>query len=110
MCAAISENGVLTHIPVIGPYNTDHLLAFLDTLYRDIIPKNERGLPGDDLNKYVVVWDNVRFHLSHQIRQWFTAHDRILVEYLPPYSPFINPIEECFSAWRWKVYDRGPHT
>ena len=24
--------------------------------------------------------------------------------YLPPYSPFLNPIEELFSAWRWKVY------
>ena len=28
---------------------------------------------------------------------------------LPPYSPFLNPIEEFFSAWRWKVYDRQPH-
>lgn len=37
MCAAISENGVLTHIPCLGPYNTQHLLTFLDTLYRDII-------------------------------------------------------------------------
>ncbi|KAK0133507.1 hypothetical protein N1851_030967 [Merluccius polli] len=56
MCAAISENGVLTHIPRLGPYNTQHLLTFLDTLYRDIIPENERGLTGDHLNKHVVVW------------------------------------------------------
>lgn len=28
--------------------------------------------------------------------------------YLPPYSPFLSPIEEFFSAWRWKVYDRQP--
>ncbi|CAL9699122.1 unnamed protein product [Knipowitschia caucasica] len=34
MCAAISENGVLGHIPLLGPYNTQHLLAFLDILYR----------------------------------------------------------------------------
>ncbi len=27
---------------------------------------------------------------------------------LPTYSPFLNPIEEFFSAWRWKVYDRQP--
>ena len=33
MCAAISEHGVLTHIPLIGPYNTQHLLNFLETLY-----------------------------------------------------------------------------
>ncbi len=61
MCAAISENGVLTHIPRLGPYNTQHLLTCLDTLYRDIIPENERGLTGDHLNKHVVVCDNVRF-------------------------------------------------
>ncbi|XP_019213039.2 uncharacterized protein LOC109201840 [Oreochromis niloticus] len=107
MCAAISDNGVLTHIPLLGPYNTQHLLTFLDTLYRDLVPENERG--GGQLSKYVVVWDNVRFHHSHQVREWFAAHDRILVEYLPPYSPFLNPIEEFFSAWRWKVYDRHPH-
>ena len=29
---------------------------------------------------------------------------RFSVQYLPPYSPFLNPIEEIFSAWRWKVY------
>lgn len=32
------------------------------------------------------------------------------MEFFPPYSPFLNPIEEFFSAWRWKVYDRQPHT
>ncbi|XP_016366756.1 uncharacterized protein LOC107707284 [Sinocyclocheilus rhinocerous] len=49
MGAAISENGVLTHIPIIGPYNTECLVTFLDTLYRDIIPEQERGQIGDDL-------------------------------------------------------------
>ena len=29
---------------------------------------------------------------------------------LPPYSPFLNPIEECFSMWRWNVYDLNPYT
>nr|XP_023660031.1 uncharacterized protein LOC111839927 [Paramormyrops kingsleyae] len=53
MCAAMSDNGILTHIPLLGPYNTQHLLTFLDTLYRDIVPENERG--GGQLNKYVVV-------------------------------------------------------
>ncbi len=36
------------------------------------------------------------------------AHERITVEFLPPYSPFINPIEEFFSVWRWKVCDNRP--
>lgn len=25
------------------------------------------------------------------------------------YSPFLNPIEEFFSAWRWKVYNYRPY-
>ena len=70
MGAAISENGVLTHIPLFGPYNTERLVTFLDTLYRDLIPEPERDQIGDDL-PYVIVWDNVSFHRSNIIRQWF---------------------------------------
>ncbi|CAM4623613.1 unnamed protein product [Leuciscus chuanchicus] len=51
MCAAISEHGVLTHIPLIGPYNTQHLLNLLETLYRALIPDDERGLFREDLPK-----------------------------------------------------------
>lgn len=58
---------------------------------------------------FVVVCDNVAFHHSAAVTAWFTAHPRISVLFLPPYSPFLNPIEEFFSAWRWKVYDHCPH-
>ncbi|KAL0153040.1 hypothetical protein M9458_051639 [Cirrhinus mrigala] len=97
MCAAISENGVRTHIPHIGPYNTQLLLAFLNALYRDLIPEQERGLVRPHLPNYVVVWDNVSFHRTNSVRDWFAAHERITVEFLPPYSPFLNPIEVFFS-------------
>uniref|UniRef100_A0A1A8VF77 DDE superfamily endonuclease n=1 Tax=Nothobranchius furzeri TaxID=105023 RepID=A0A1A8VF77_NOTFU len=66
--------------------------------------------PGDNRTMYVVVWDNVSFHHSAVVRQWFAAHGRMLMEFLPPYTPFLNPTEEFFSSWRWKVYDRHPHT
>jgi len=33
----------------------------------------------------------------------------ITISHLPPYSLFLNAIEEFFSVWRWKVYDRQPH-
>ncbi|XP_023119563.2 uncharacterized protein LOC111564304 [Amphiprion ocellaris] len=110
MGVAISENGVVTHIPIIGPYNTEHLVTFLDTLYRDLIPEQERGQTGENLPKFVIVWDNVSFHRSNIIRQWFATHNRMLMEFLSPYSPFLNPIEEFFSPWRWKMYDCQPHT
>lgn len=57
--------------------------------------------------RYVVVWD-VSFHRAAPVQNGFADHPPFLAQYLPPYSPFLNPIEELFSAWRWKVYDRQP--
>ena len=104
MCTAISENGVVTHIPSLGPYNTQKLLVFLDRLHSDLIPLHEGGLVGPHLPTFVIVWDNVSFHRGPLIRAWFTAHPRMLMVLLSPYSPFLNSIEEFFSAW-WRVYE-----
>ncbi len=41
-CAAISENGMLTRIPRIRPYDTQHVLTILETLYMTLIPDDER--------------------------------------------------------------------
>ncbi len=102
---AISENGISTHIPHIGLYNTQLILAFLNTLYCDLTPEQERGLVRPDRPVYVIVWDNVSFHQTNIFREWFTSHEMIILEFPPPYSPFLNPIEEYFSALRWKVYN-----
>jgi len=58
---------------------------------------------------FIIVWDNVAFHLSRAVTEWFAAHPRMVSLFLPPYSPFLNPTEEFFSLWRWKVYDHHPH-
>ncbi len=71
-----------------------------------LIPPDQ--VDGPEQLRYVVIWDNVSFHRAALVRNWFTAHPCFLVVYLPPYSPFLNPIEEFFSAWRWKVYDWNP--
>ncbi|KAJ4940174.1 hypothetical protein JOQ06_026483 [Pogonophryne albipinna] len=106
LCAAISTQGVLAHIPVMGAYNSQRVLAFLDVLYDRLVPPEER----DQVRLvHVVIWDNVAFHHSRDVRAWFEAHPHMAMEFLPPYSPFLNPIEEFFSAWRWKVYDHHPH-
>ncbi|KAI2652464.1 Protein FAM243A [Labeo rohita] len=70
-------------------------------------PDSRTRIVRPHLPNYVVVWDNVSFR-TNIVRDWFAAHERITVEFLPPYSPFLNPIEEFFSAWRWKVYDHRP--
>ena len=60
--------------------------------------------------RYVIVWDNVSFHRAATVQNWIVDHPQFLLLYLPPpYSPFLNPIEELFSACRSKVYDRQPY-
>ena len=49
--------------------------------------------------------NEIRATLVDHVQNWFQQHPHFTVLYLPPYSPFLNPIEEFFSAWRWKVYD-----
>ncbi|RXN16694.1 hypothetical protein ROHU_008251 [Labeo rohita] len=100
MCAAISNDGVLCHIPTIGPYNTECLITFLDALKEILIPPEERGLLRPGMTLYVIIWDNVAFHHSRLVNEWFAAQPRIMMQFLPAYSPFLNPVEEFFSAWR----------
>ncbi|XP_026032840.1 uncharacterized protein LOC113027441 [Astatotilapia calliptera] len=103
LCAAICLRGLLHHHAILGPYNSQHILTFLDALH-DIVVQNRPDQP-----RFVVIWDNVSFHRAALVQAWFSNHNQFEVVYLPPYSPFLNPIEEFFSAWRWRVYDRQPH-
>nr|XP_024659555.1 uncharacterized protein LOC112435343 [Maylandia zebra] len=107
MCAAIANAGLLLHRCQVGPYNTERLLAFLNDLHQRLVP--EQGQEGENMRTFVITWDNVAFHHLQAITTWFEVHPRLVSLFLPPYSPFLNPIEEFFSAWRWKVYDHQPH-
>nr|XP_024659045.1 uncharacterized protein LOC112435148 [Maylandia zebra] len=107
MCAAIANAGLLLHKCQVGPYNTERLLAFLNDLHQRLVP--EQGQEGENMRTFVITWDNVAFHHLQAITTWFEVHPRLVSLFLPPYSPFLNPIEEFFSAWRWKVYDHQPH-
>ncbi|XP_060762799.1 uncharacterized protein LOC132872186 [Neoarius graeffei] len=105
MCAALTQNGVLHHHATLGPYNTGHILTFLDNIHDILAPKEENP----EQARFVVIWDNVSFHRSQLVQNWFVNHPHFSVVNLPPYSPFLNPIEEFFSTWRWKVYDHRPY-
>ncbi|RXN25040.1 receptor-type tyrosine- phosphatase U-like protein [Labeo rohita] len=110
LCVAMGSEGLVHRHAVLGSYNTQRLLTFLEEL-RDILLDRQQHHPGPAHHIYVIIWDNVRFHRTNQIREWFTTNsNQFLNVCLPPYSPFLNPIEEFFSSWRWKVYDRQPYT
>lgn len=94
MCAAISENGMATHIPSLGPYNSQKLLIFLGPPYTDLVPENERGLT------YHTMWSCGTMWISTMARLSGPGS-------LPIIFTFLNPIEEFFlrleveSVWTW---------
>lgn len=68
---------------------SEQVVAFIDALARDV--------KADQLT--VVVLDNARFHTSHKVKEkqptW--AEKGILLRFLPPYCPHLNPIE---ALWK----------
>ncbi|XP_038132929.1 uncharacterized protein LOC119777997 [Cyprinodon tularosa] len=60
MCAAMTDHGIIHHHATLGPYNTAHLITFLDTLHNTLIPPDQ--IDGPEQLRYVVIWDNVSFH------------------------------------------------
>jgi transposase len=49
--------------------------------------------------KYVFVLDNVGYHKTQPVKNLLDKNSHFIsVEFLPPYSPELNPIETC-----WKV-------
>ena len=89
--AAMSSEGVETLKVVSGTVDGD---SFLDFIQRDLLPLL---LPFNGSNRNsVVIMDNCSVHHVAGVEALITEVGA-LVHYLPPYSPDLNPIEECFS-------------
>ena len=69
--------------------NSMVFLAFLNGLFEEL----------DKNKKYVLILDNASWHKTQVVKNRFKKHsDWISVEFIPPYSPELNPIET-----NWKV-------
>tara|TARA_B100001245_G_C22562704_1_gene280717 strand:+ start:124 stop:558 length:435 start_codon:yes stop_codon:yes gene_type:complete len=44
---------------------------------------------------FILVWDRLSAHRAKLVRDYLEEHPEILVEWLPPYAPEINPEEFC---------------
>jgi transposase len=89
--ACVSDAG-LVHVEMKkGSYKTDTFCQFLGSLL----------LPLDT----VILLDNVKFHHSASVRT-LAAEKGWTLLYVPPYSPWFNPIEGCFSVVK-RAFRRG---
>jgi transposase len=87
--AAFSKNELIGKMDIKGSINTDLFLEFIDSL--DLYP----GM--------VLLMDNVRFHHSNRVKE-LCKDKNIDILYTPPYSPWFNPIELCFSIVKRSFY------
>lgn len=55
--------------------------------------------------KYVFILDNARYHKSSTIMKYFKNLEKadIKIEFIPPYSPELNPTETCWKIIRQNV-------
>ena len=51
--------------------------------------------------RVVVITDNAKYHHARLHRTWRETHaDRFVLDFLPPYSPELNPIERVWKLTR----------
>jgi transposase len=94
VAAAMSEGGIVHFKVYRGAYNRERFSEFLVEL---ILKLTEQGKAN-----CIFVMDNVAFHKSAEITSLIRAHGHV-PEFLPPYTPELNPIEEVFNQWKHMV-------
>ena len=86
---AIGINGYLEYEIFHGSFTSERFENFIHKL----LPKMNRF----PLPRSVLVMDNVASHHSPYVRA-MCEQAGVILEYIPPYSPDLSPIEESFSA------------
>lgn len=87
----MSVNGILDAYVTSNTVNADIFEDFIDnSLLRHVMPFNGHNPHS------VVVLDNASIHHTDNIIHILQSVG-VLVHFLPPYSPDLNPIEEAFS-------------
>lgn len=72
-----------------GSINTELYIQFLNS---------------SELNsEMVLLMDSVRFHHANEVKE-LCKNKNIEILYTPPYSPWFNPIELCFSIIKRQYY------
>lgn len=72
-------------------------------LYNILVIPNDQGQSIPGMSSSVTLVSTVSCFGPQMVHPLFTSLN------LPPYSLFLNSIEEFFSAWHWKVYDHQPY-
>ncbi|MBI2672105.1 IS630 family transposase [Candidatus Woesearchaeota archaeon] len=88
--------GALFNNKVILEYaekvNSERVIEFLENLK-------------SHCSKFILIMDNAGWHRSKEIKAYLEINKEIIAEYLPPYSPELNPTETVWKIMRRNVFD-----
>lgn len=91
LCASLSLNKVINYETRRGAYNKWFFIGFINQLLDKLHENNFLGC--------FIIMDNCSIHKSTEVRDIIESRGHFL-HFIPPYSPFLNPIEEVFSQWK----------
>ena len=100
--AAISYDGLLDCYTTLGSVDADKFKHFID---QSLIP-NLQPFNGVNRNS-VVILDNAAIHHVEDVVPLIQTSGA-LVQFLPPYCPHLNPIEETFSKVKQELKSNEP--
>jgi putative transposase len=87
--------GMIYQTLVNGYFNNEQVAGFLESVAREIP------------DRIVVLWDGGTMHEGDPIRSEINRlRPRLSVEWLPPWAPMLDPVEQIFS---WLKYGRLPN-
>ena len=81
LCPAITQNGVLLCHASMGPYNTPHILTFLDRLHNIVTAVNHRPqmqyiVIGTMCHSTALLWSRTGFNTIHSL-QYYSFHQSL---------------------------------
>ncbi|XP_061514175.1 uncharacterized protein LOC133393386 isoform X1 [Anopheles gambiae] len=88
---AMNKSGIVHYL--------SHNRAINRELFTQFIYELKEKLRMREIHRTFMVMDNVAFHKSSEVKEAI-GYDEDKPVYLPPYSPFLNPIENLFSKWK----------
>jgi transposase len=98
LCCAISTLGIIGWTARDTPYNSESFCEFLLQVMKNY-----------PLPNCVFIFDNAQFHKTQAVYNTITLHGHRILP-LPPYSPFLNPVENLFSQWKNFIRRQSPST
>jgi hypothetical protein len=109
--ATWSEVGKQKQVLTYGHHASVTLFGALNAMTGEIVHQTSSSCKQEDFLSFLqfvanhykeklfaMVVDNAQIHRSQLIQDFLAKNNRILLIYLPPYSPNLTPIERL---WRW---------